>query len=131
VIRQWAEEKKFLLTGTKSDQGEKLPDPDSFDFLIIMGGRQSVCEISKYSFLQDEIHLIRAAHKKNKYILGICLGGQLMAAALGAPAQRSPEKEMGYFPVEVTTQGKTDRVFRHLPAVFPSMHWHSGPAHAI
>ena len=44
VIRQWAEEKQFLLTGTKSHQGEILPDPDAFDLLIIMGGPQSACD---------------------------------------------------------------------------------------
>lgn len=124
VIRQWAAEKDFLLTGTKSHQGEALPDPDSFDFLIIMGGPQSVCEVEKYPYLQEEIKLIQSANKKNKYILGICLGGQLISAAFGATPQRSPEKEIGYFPIEITEAGKADRIFQHLPDSFPSIHWH-------
>lgn len=124
VIRQWAAEKKFLLTGTKSHQGEILPDPDSFDLLIIMGGPQSACDIVKYPYLQEEVKLIQAANKKNKYILGICLGGQLISAAFGAAPQRSPEKEIGYFPIEITAEGKADRIFQHLPDSFPSIHWH-------
>jgi GMP synthase (glutamine-hydrolysing) len=124
VIRQWATEKNFVLTGTKSHEGEILPDPDSFDVLIIMGGPQSACEIAKYPYLQNEVKLIQAANKKNKYILGICLGGQLIGTAFGAPAQRSPEKEIGYFPIEITTEGKSDRIFQHLPDSFPSIHWH-------
>lgn len=125
VIRQWAEEKQFVLTGTKSHAGEILPDPDAFDLLIIMGGPQSACHIAKYPYLQGEIDLIRAANKKNKHILGICLGGQLIGNAFDAAAQRSPEKEIGYFPIELTPEGKSDRIFQHLPDQFPSLHWHS------
>lgn len=125
VIQDWAHKKQYTLSGTRSDQGEALPDPDSFDLLVILGGPQSVCDISIYPYLQEEVRLIQAANKKNKHILGICLGGQLISAAFGGIPQRSPEKEIGYFPVELTTDGKADRIFQHLPESFPSIHWHS------
>lgn len=124
VIRQWAQEKNYVLTGTKSHTGESLPHPDNFDMLVIMGGPQSVCELHKYDFLQREVELIREANKKNKYILGICLGAQLISAAFGASVERSPQKEIGYFPIELTEDGKIDRIFQHLPDAFPSIHWH-------
>jgi len=112
------------MTGTRTYDDEPLPSVADFDFLMVMGGPQSACEIDKYTYLQKEIELIRSAIAADKYVLGVCLGAQLIGEALGAKAERSPEKEMGCFLVELTEAGKKDKVFQHLPENFSSMHWH-------
>ncbi len=124
AINQWVKDHDHVVSGTRSYAGEPMPDPSSFDLLIVMGGPQSATEYEKYDFLQDEVELIRASIKANKYILGTCLGGQLIGIALGAPSTRSPHKEMGCFPIELTEEGKSDRIFQHFPPQFPGIHWH-------
>ena len=124
AINDWAAQNNHVLSNTRSYVGETLPDPAAFDLLIVMGGPQSACEYDQYDYLRKEVELIQSANEVGKYILGICLGGQLIGIALGADAERSPHKEIGYFPIEVTQEGKSDRVFRHFPQTFPAMHWH-------
>ncbi len=124
AINDWALEKGHALSGTRSYAGEALPDPSAFDVLIVMGGPQSACEYENYDYLQNEVKLIQAANQAGKYILGICLGGQLTSIALGADAERSPHKEMGCYPIELTPEGQSDRIFRHFPSPFYSFHWH-------
>ncbi len=125
IIHEWADERGHQLKGTHSYENEIMPHTDDFDFLIIMGGPQSACELEKYPYLQEEISLIGAAINADKPVLGICLGAQLIGAAFDAPASRSPEKEMGCFPVELTEAGKHDRIFKNFPSSFASIHWHN------
>lgn len=125
VIEEWAVEKKHELTIARSYDGEILPSPSSFDFLIIMGGPQSSLELDKYPYLKDEILLIRAALRENKLALGVCLGAQLISHALGAQPERSPEKEVGVFPIELTPIGQKDDLLKNFPRQFDVMHWHN------
>jgi GMP synthase (glutamine-hydrolysing) len=125
VIEKWAEKGGHSIAGLNITTDLSLPSVDEFDGLIILGGPQSACKIERYPYLEQEIDLIKKAIAANKYILGICLGGQLIAHALGAPASRSPERELGYFPVDLTDEGKQDPVFSAFPANFTSVHWHS------
>lgn len=125
IIEEWAKEQNHKLSGTHIYAGEKLPSPDTFDFLIIMGGPQSPLEIEQYPYLQDEINLITQAIQQNKFVLGFCLGAQLIAESLGAKTQRSPEKEVGMYPIELTSAGEEDPIFKHFPKQFDVMHWHN------
>lgn len=124
VINDWANSNGHTLSSTWSYKEESLPDVSQFDFLIVMGGPQSACELEKYDYLQKEVELIRKAIDRDKYVLGICLGAQLIGEALGAKAERSPEKEMGCFPVELTEAARQDRVFKDFPQKFSTLHWH-------
>jgi GMP synthase-like glutamine amidotransferase len=74
--------KKFLKV-TKEIEAKDLNGNESFDALIIMGGPMGVYEHDKYPFLRKEMELIRKAYEENKRVLGICLGSQLIAEALG------------------------------------------------
>ena len=67
--------------------------------LIVMGGPQSVDEQARHPFLKDELVLLRAALEAALPILGICLGAQLLAAALGARVTKNPQKEIGWYPI--------------------------------
>jgi GMP synthase (glutamine-hydrolysing) len=125
VIETWAIENHYSLSGTQTYADEKLPDASTFDFLIVMGGPQSPLETEQYPYLRDEITLIEQAIKQNKRVLGICLGAQLIAEALGAKTQRSPHKEIGVYPIELLDSAKTDPIFSHLPKKLDVMHWHN------
>jgi len=128
VIKDWALRNKNTLTETKSYAGEILPKTDAFDCLLVMGGPQSIHEADKWPYLLEEIDLIKQSIDENKFILGFCLGAQLIGEALGARATQSPEKEIGVFPVALTEEGANDPVFKHFPQTFDVLHWHNDMA---
>lgn len=128
VIKEWALNKGVMLTHSRPYQGDPLPHVDDFDFLLVLGGPQSVLELHKYPYLAQEIHLIQQAIAADKFVLGICLGAQLLGEALGAKAARSPYPERGVYPVMLTQAGLTDRIFKHFPLEFEALHWHEDMA---
>jgi GMP synthase (glutamine-hydrolysing) len=91
--------------------------------LIVMGGSMGVGDQGKLSHLKDEIVLLKQFHKAEKPILGICLGAQLLAAALGTEVAAG-EKEIGWFPVRKLPDAFKDPVLRRLPENFPALMWH-------
>lgn len=125
VIESWAIDKKYTFQISKPYKGDKLPEIDDFDFLIIMGGPQSPLDIASDPYLVDEINLIKSALHQHKKILGFCLGAQLIGEALGAKTERSPEKEVGVYPISLTQEGLNDPLLKDLPQTFPVIHWHN------
>jgi len=93
--------------------------------LIVMGGPESVYRLDRYPYLRDEIRLIESALHDNKPILGVCLGAQLLAAALGANVKRGESREIGWYPVQLANAANDDCLMRGLPAEFVAAHWHS------
>lgn len=91
--------------------------------LILMGGPQSVYEQDRYPFLRDEIRLIQDALQKNKPVLGVCLGSQLLAAALGAEV-RPGRKEIGWHRVTLTRNAAGDELWGGVKRSFTAYHWH-------
>ena len=85
-IETWADKNNHIIRKVNPYRGETLPKIDEFDFLIIMGGPQSALRIESTPYLLEEIEFIKEAIKLNKRILGVCLGAQLIAEALGAKA---------------------------------------------
>jgi GMP synthase (glutamine-hydrolysing) len=125
VIENWARENKYSFKIEKPYKQEVLSNIDNFDFLIVMGGPQSPIEIEKYPYLKNEIELIRSAIEQNKKILGFCLGAQLIGEALEAQTARSPEKEIGVYPLTLTEEAKNDPLLKNFPESFPVIHWHN------
>lgn len=109
---------------TYSDIGHALPphDPALTDLLIVLGGPIGVYEDDKYPFLRDEIDLLTARLNAGKPTLGICLGAQLIACALGAKVYPSGVKEIGWGPVDLTGAAAATSL-RHL-ANTAVLHWH-------
>jgi GMP synthase (glutamine-hydrolysing) len=93
--------------------------------LIVMGGPETVYQLDRYPYLRDELRLIETALRDNKPILGVCLGAQLLAAALGASVKRGESREIGWYPVRLADAANGDRLMRELPAEFMAAHWHS------
>ncbi|MFO1257546.1 MAG: GMP synthase [Gammaproteobacteria bacterium] len=125
IIENWAKERDHNFKIVKPYRGESLTSIENFDFLIIMGGPQSAVKVNEFPYLQSEITLIQEAIRQDKKIIGFCLGAQLIGTALGASPSRSPEKEIGVFPITLTHDGKRDKFLEGLPNSFPVIHWHN------
>lgn len=125
VIEDWANQRKYQFTICKPYKGENCLAHTNFNFLIIMGGPQSPTELEKYPYLKDEIKLVQQAVQENKIALGFCLGAQIIGEALGGKTTKSPEKEIGVFPITLTTEGMNDPLTKDLPLKFPVIHWHN------
>jgi len=101
-----------------------LIDALSDDLLIILGGPISVNDRSVFPFLDVEINLLKQRIAADRPTLGICLGAQLIASALGANVYSGTEKEIGWYPLNLTEAGKHSAL-RYLSAEHCSMlHWH-------
>jgi len=90
--------------------------------VIVMGGPQSAND--SLPGLVAELRLIEQAVVREVPVLGICLGAQLIAKALGARVYRNPEKEIGWAPVYLTAAGARDRVFGGIASPANLFHWH-------
>ena len=95
---------------------------DRGDLLIVMGGPMSVNDPDPW--IAEETAFIRSALLANTPVIGVCLGSQLMAKALGAPIRSGKALEIGMTPVRLTEAGRTDPVFAACPEVFDVFEWH-------
>jgi len=93
-----------------------------FDMLTVMGGPMSANDEAQLGWLRPEIGLVREAIAADKTVLGICLGAQIIAKALGARVYPGSAKEIGWFRVERTTGSHP--LFDSLPDSFTPFHWH-------
>jgi len=97
-------------------------DPIGADLLVVLGGPIGAYEDDKYPFLADEIDLLERRLAAGRPTLGICLGAQLIARALGGRVYPGPAKEIGWAPVALTEAGRAGPL-RHLEGG-PVLHWH-------
>ncbi len=127
VILDWAKKHRFEISFSKVYLHEKFPSPNNFDILFIMGGPQSTYTTTNevpYFDSKNEQKLIIKSIKKNKAVIGICLGAQLVGEALGSSVTKSPEKEIGVYPIILTDEGKRNILFNHFPQTVNVGHWH-------
>jgi len=92
------------------------------DLLVVLGAPIGAYEEDKYPFLLDELHLLENRLAAGRPVLGICLGAQLIARALGAAVYPGKVKEIGWAPVELTDAGRQTPI-KHLDGI-PVLHWH-------
>jgi GMP synthase (glutamine-hydrolysing) len=123
-IGSWAANKGYALSSTRLFANEQCPKIEEFDILLIMGGPMNVYEEAKYPWLVQEKCFIKQAIQCGKIVLGICLGAQLIAAALGGKVTRNKNKEIGWFPVQLTDYGQKASLLAPLPSPFIAFHWH-------
>jgi GMP synthase (glutamine-hydrolysing) len=104
---------------------EKIPNEyESYDGLIIMGGTMSANDFAQFPFLVNEIDLIKEWLETEKPMLGICLGAQLMAKALGKKVYIGKQPEIGWFRIKFTEGGASDIVFRDYAPNVTVFQWH-------
>jgi GMP synthase (glutamine-hydrolysing) len=123
-IETWAEAAGFQVSGTRFFRNDPLPDVDNLEWLVIMGGPMNIYEESAHPWLCDEKKVIHQAIVRGKTVLGICLGAQLVADALGAAVKANRYREIGWFPIYKTTAVEKGRVAAALPDGLPVLHWH-------
>lgn len=123
-IAKWATSRGYSLSGTHLDEMEPLPDLDSFDWLVVMGGPMNVDQEAEYPWLAAEKALILNAIDQCKTVLGVCLGAQLIASVLGGVVYPGPAKEIGWFPIELTVKGLQYQLFPPGQDQFMVFHWH-------
>lgn len=131
-MREWLAARDAEIRYTCFFAGETPPPLDSFDFLIVMGGPMSVLDEDEFPWLAAEKVAVRTAMAAGKPVLGICLGAQLMASALGASIHKNPVKEIGWLPITAVEHGAP--AF-HFPSSANVFHWHGEtfdiPANAV
>lgn len=125
AIASWVKKQRFSATTCRPFAGEELPSQDCFDWLIVMGGPQSPLQLERFPYLRSEIALIKLALSAKKTVLGFCLGAQLIGEALGALTERSPHREIGVFPIQLTQEGSEDPILGILPSHLDVIHWHN------
>jgi GMP synthase-like glutamine amidotransferase len=120
-IRPWLENRGAQLTYTRFFAAELPPVNGDIDMLIAMGGPMSVNDERAFPWLKAEKQAVREVIAENKPVLGVCLGAQLIASALGARVYRNPAKEIGWFTIQGVYGGASAFSFPRECTVF---HWH-------
>ncbi len=117
----WLTSRGAKMHYTRFYDNQALPRLDGLDLIIAMGGPMSVNDESSLPWLKPEKQLVRDAVKRGVPMLGVCLGAQLIASALGSRVYRNPKKEIGWFPIEAVPAG--GQVFQ-FPGKCTVFHWH-------
>ena len=103
--------------------GDPLPAPGEADAILSLGGDQSVRELAKYDYLQAEVELLRDEAERGTPILGVCLGGQLLARALGGSVDWLPRRIVTWAEVDKLPAADGDPVIGGLPDPVRALHW--------
>ncbi|MFD2110505.1 type 1 glutamine amidotransferase [Thiorhodococcus fuscus] len=124
AIADWSARRGHELTRTQVYAGEALPGQDAFDRLFIMGGPMGIYDEGEHPWLIPEKAFIAETIAAGKTVIGVCLGAQLIADALGARVHRNPHIEIGWFPIDLSEAGHDSEVTGFLPPSFEVFHWH-------
>ena len=106
-------------------EGQEIPSLTDYDLMFVLGGKQDVWQEAEYPWLAAEKAAIRewVAERAKPYI-GVCLGHQLLAAALGGTVAPADRHEVGVFDVALTEEGRRHRLFAGFPPRSKVMQWH-------
>ena len=126
IFRSLLQEDGHSWHAVHLDAGEALPQLDGYDALWVMGGPMDVWQEDAFPWLRDEKAFIReAVADRGLPYLGLCLGHQLLAEALGGSVGPSETPEIGVMDVQLTEAGATGVLFDGMPERFSTLQWHS------
>jgi GMP synthase-like glutamine amidotransferase len=108
-----------------SEQAEPPADPLGYDAVFTLGGAMNVDEEDRHPWIGAEKALLAELIESGVPLLGLCLGGQLIASAAGATPGRAERPEIGWFGLQLTPEGGDDPLFGPLGSEFEAFEWHS------
>ena len=121
-VTDWLQISGHSYTLFHTYQNSTLPKPENFDALVILGGPMNVDEETKYPWLREEKTFLENWLKLEKFTLGICLGGQMLAQVLGGRVEKNKEREIGFH--EVKRTGQTHPALNKWPERTQVFQWH-------
>ena len=124
LLGDFLREKGISAHTVKPYLGDAIPDPNRYEAMVVLGGPPNVYQVDEYPFLAKEDTAIKRAVEKDVPLLGICLGGQLLAKALGAGVSQNPVKEIGFYRVDLTDEGLEDKLFSRCGTHLDVFQWH-------
>jgi GMP synthase-like glutamine amidotransferase len=131
----WMKAKPAKISATKFYEDIIFPSIREIDWLIIMGGPMSANDEQTYPWLRAEKKFIAEAIANGKFVLGVCLGAQLIASAFGAKVYPNRNQEIGWFPIECLAQRENTSLKNIIPSHMEVFHWHGEtfdlPARAV
>ena len=123
-METWFRERGATITATHLHRGEALPALGDLEWLVVMGGGMSVNDERELPWLVPEKALVRRAIAAGKRVLGICLGAQMIASALGARVYKNTVKEIGWWKLVREPGAAEHPLGAALPDGVEVFHWH-------
>ncbi|MDZ7690228.1 MAG: hypothetical protein U5K69_03555 [Balneolaceae bacterium] len=124
ALQEWADLNKHSVSISNFYEKTTLPNPQQVGLLIVLGGPMGVYEEGRYPWLKKEKAYLKNYIERGGKILGICLGAQLIAKAMGAEVYPHTQKEIGWYPVEWSPELREHSRYGFLPDKQPVLHWH-------
>lgn len=126
VFRQFMAEDRIEWQSVQLDEGQPIPSLENYDALWVMGGPMDVWDVEEHPWLVPEKAAIRKwVRELDRPFLGVCLGHQLLADALGGTCGPQRPPEVGILDIELTEAGRRDPFFAGLPLKQKCLNWHS------
>lgn len=132
IIREFFASDRIEYDTVELDAGGRIPSLEPYDFMLVMGGPQDVWQESEYPWLVAEKAAIRhfVVDMKRPY-LGICLGHQLLASAIGGHVQAARQAEVGIMPIQLTAAGRGHALFHEMSDPLTVLQWHTAEVKSL
>jgi GMP synthase (glutamine-hydrolysing) len=110
-------------------RGESYPGTSEISGMLSLGGPMGANDEHEHPWIRPEVALLRASVEAGLPVVGICLGGQMLARALGGRVEKNETHEVGWFPIEVTEEGRKDAILGAAGSNPTVYHWHGDTFH--